>query len=230
MLQVPYFLAVLLLLFSSPSEQQQQQQQRKSRYLLLSVDNRALHPNVHDNHYVSMNAVITRAYALHHGYDYIYIEIVQDGLYEKVMAKYPGNIVTNQKEAADARSNVAKDIATAFHVGLKQFRAASWAKLPPLWHITMASLRAAASTASGSSSNTGDTAKTSTGPNNIVINDYDYIWYIDSDATVSPLRFNRTIDDAIAEWEHKRMVRDYYLRWNLSSPLAFFVCLLRVVS
>lgn len=30
-------------------------------------------------------------------------------------------------------TNVAKDEATAFHVGLLQFRAASWAKLPALW-------------------------------------------------------------------------------------------------
>ena len=27
-----------------------------------------------------------------------------------------------------------KDVATAYHVGLKQFRAASWAKLPALWY------------------------------------------------------------------------------------------------
>ena len=32
-------------------------------------------------------------------------------------------------------TNVAKDEATAFHAGLLQFRAASWAKLPALWYV-----------------------------------------------------------------------------------------------
>ena len=74
-------------------------------------------------------------------------------------------------------TSIAKDVATAFHVGLRQFRAASWAKLPPLWHLATAF---------------GDK--------------YDYIWYIDSDAVVSPLHLNRSIEAAVAEWEDHFMV------------------------
>lgn len=32
---------------------------------------------------------------------------------------------------------------------------------------------------------------------------YDYIWYIDSDATVSPLHMNTSIEEKIASWEQE---------------------------
>ena len=99
------------------------------------------------------------------------------------------------KEASDARNNVAKDVSTAFHVGLGQFRAASWAKLPPLWHIAVKT----------SGRNTDKYSMNSSlyveNLNGVHLKGvYDYVWYIDSDATVSPFRTNRSIDDAIDEW------------------------------
>ena len=111
---------------------------KKSRCLLVSVDNRKLSPKLNGADYVSLNAVITQAYAKYHNYDYIYIENSPDGLYDKATAKYSN--IANKQEASDARTNVAKDVASALHVGLKQFRAASWAKLPPLWYLTAISM------------------------------------------------------------------------------------------
>jgi hypothetical protein len=184
---VNVFAILLLVLQASHSSGQT----KKSRCLLVSIDNRNLNTNLEANDYVSMNAVITLAYAKKHNYDYLYIENGAEGLYEKVIGKYPD--VANQKEASDARANVAKDVATAYHVGLKQFRAASWAKLPPLWYITTESIKNLLTA----------TKETDTKP---AVGQYDYIWYIDSDATVSPLHMNQSIDDAVLDWESNRKV------------------------
>lgn len=58
-----------------------------------------------------------------------------------------------------------------FHPGYKYFRASSWAKLPPLWYLA-----------------------TEYGKH------YDYIWFVDSDAAPNPLRANRSVGDAIQQW------------------------------
>jgi hypothetical protein len=94
----------------------------------------------------------------------------------------------------------AKDIATAFHVGLKQFRAASWAKLPPLWYINrlayqgLPSEKERASTKKhGNHSNLSSSLLSLNGP-------YDYVWYIDSDAVISPFARHRTIPEIFQLW------------------------------
>ena len=82
--------------------QTSQSNEGRSKCLLVSIDNRALNTNLGTNDYVSMNAVVTRAYAKYHNYDYLYIENGAEGLYDKVISKYTD--VANQKEASDARS------------------------------------------------------------------------------------------------------------------------------
>jgi len=37
---------------------------------------------------------------------------------------------------------------------------------------------------------------------------YDYIWYLDSDATVSPLHFNLSIEQKLASWESESILRN----------------------
>ena len=57
---------------------------------------------------------------------------------------------------------------SAFHPGYKQYRASSWAKVPSVWH-----------------------AMTRFGDR------YDYIWFLDSDATINPRLAHRSLSDAL---------------------------------
>eukprot|EP00597_Dinobryon_sp_UTEXLB2267_P000119 CAMPEP_0170056928 /NCGR_PEP_ID=MMETSP0019_2-20121128/136_1 /TAXON_ID=98059 /ORGANISM="Dinobryon sp., Strain UTEXLB2267" /LENGTH=426 /DNA_ID=CAMNT_0010261529 /DNA_START=783 /DNA_END=2060 /DNA_ORIENTATION=- len=59
----------------------------------------------------------------------------------------------------------------AFHPGYKYFRASSWSKLPPLWLL-----------------------------NKEYGYLYDYIWFIDSDATPNPSYRNRSLSDSLRLW------------------------------
>eukprot|EP01033_Poteriospumella_lacustris_P008331 gene8331-6011_t len=142
-----------------------------SRCLIVTIDNRDLQPGYHDQHYLSMTAVINHAYATHHNYDFYYLQNDVSNLVSEALKKYPR--ATQDPMMLDGQ-HVAKDVASGFHVGLQQFRAASWAKLPALWYITKK-----------------------------LGHKYDYVWYIDSDAAVSPFAFNRSIDDAVRDWQRR---------------------------
>lgn len=137
----------------------------KKSCLLVNIDNRELSKNVHDNSYAPKTAVLNLDYAKRHGYDFLYVQNVVTDLESETRAKFPNADIIPPTDNA-------KDAATAFHVGLKQFRAASWAKLPALWHVT-----------------------TTVGM------DYEYIWYIDSDAAISPLHGDKSIEEQLKYWE-----------------------------
>lgn len=155
-----FLLSLLLLLSLSRGK-------GRSRCLLLSIDNRPLNQDVHSNHYPTVTALLNREYASFHGYDYLQLVNEVDDLEKSVHAKYT-------KYDAIPPTDNAKDAATAFHVGLHQFRAASWAKLPPLWDITRKF---------GSQ--------------------YDLIFYIDSDAVISPFYRNQSLDDLLDKWQDR---------------------------
>lgn len=137
---------------------------KNKKFLIVSVDNRELNPEVSANEYLSSTSVLTRDYAVYHGYDFVQVQDVLTDLVQEVKAKYP-------QHNDIPWTNNAKDAATAFHVGLKQFRAASWAKLPGIWYIV-------------------DT----------IGKDYEYLFYIDSDALLSPLHRNTSIEDKMNSW------------------------------
>lgn len=165
-----------------------------SRCLIVTIDNRDLQPGYHDQHYLSMTSVINHAYATYHNYDFYYLQNDVSNLVSEALKKYPK--ATQDPMMLDGQ-HVAKDVATGFHVGLQQFRAASWAKLPALWYITKK-----------------------------LGHKYDYIWYIDSDAAVSPFAFNRSIDDAVRDWQRREETHhDMVLLGNrdvTKSKLLFF--------
>ncbi|KAJ1440283.1 hypothetical protein B484DRAFT_415567, partial [Ochromonadaceae sp. CCMP2298] len=141
-----------------------------AKCLIVSIDNRPLSDSLYDNSYPAMTAVLNLAYAKHHGYDFLYVQNTIESLEAQTRARFPDADIVPPTDNA-------KDAATAFHVGLKQFRAASWAKLPALWHVT-----------------------TTVGAQ------YEYIWYIDSDAAVSPLQRHLSIEANIQRWEEHGMV------------------------
>jgi hypothetical protein len=92
----------------------------------------------------------------------------------------------------------AKDIATAFHVGLKQFRAASWAKLPPLWYINRLAYQGFPSDKDRSSTKKHGNHSNLSFPS--LSGPYEYVWYIDSDAVISPFARHRTIPEIFQVW------------------------------
>ena len=102
---------------------------KKKTCLIVSIDNRELSPNINDNQYPPMTAVLNLDYAKHHNYDFVYVQNVVTDLEKETRLMFPNSDIIPPTDNA-------KDAATAFHVGLKQFRAASWAKLPALWHVT----------------------------------------------------------------------------------------------
>lgn len=139
----------------------------KSKVLIVSVDNRKLNKNIDSNDCVTMTAVTNNNYAKYHGYDFMLLQSNIDNLLTDVAKKYFHH---NEEDTdPDLHVNNAKDAATAFHVGLLQYRAASWAKLPPLWYISKE-----------------------------IGSKYDYILYLDSDACISPIHQSISIDMLIA--------------------------------
>lgn len=146
---------------------------KKKYCLIVSVDNRKLLYGSHENHYPSMAAVLNHHYANFHGYDYVYVQNEINNFVESVYLKFSdknSESLLNQNSILEARHNT-KDMATSYHVGLKQFRAASWAKLPAIWHIVK---------------NYGHL--------------YENIWYIDSDAAISPFHLNKSLENTFQNW------------------------------
>lgn len=89
---------------------------------------------IQDPHYPTQTNVINRDYAVHQQYDFLYLKNDVSTLVPRIKAKYP-NAVEDEMMKTE---QVAKDVATGFNVHLQQYRAASWAKLPALWNITVA--------------------------------------------------------------------------------------------
>jgi hypothetical protein len=119
---VIFFLVIVVFVKSSLNA-------KKKTCLLVSVDNRELNPDLHDHSYASKTAVLNLAYAKYHNYDFLYVQNTVTDVEKDTRKQFPDADIVPPTDNA-------KDAATAFHVGLKQFRAASWAKLPALWHVT----------------------------------------------------------------------------------------------
>lgn len=153
------------------------------KVLILSVDNRDFNSDVGAVHYPSISAILNKHYADNHGYDFLYVRELIENLVTNVNKKYSSHNVIPPTDNH-------KDSASAFHVGLKQFRAASNAKLPGIWYAI----------------------------NQLKI-DYDYVFYVDSDAFISPYHINRTIDELLESETNKQSV----VRGNKNAVESLFV-------
>lgn len=141
-----------------------------AKVLIISADNRDFNKNVEVVHYPSVSALLNKKYADKNGYDFVQIRENIGNLVTEVKKMYPDHNIIPPTDNY-------KDTATAFHFGLKQFRAASNAKLPALWYaITHLPTK------------------------------YDWVFYIDSDAVISPYHFNRTIEDLLQECYDNKLV------------------------
>jgi len=137
----------------------------RSKYLIMSIDSRDLESDIAVASYVSVTAAINRAYCLHHSYDFLVFKVNASDLEMRVKSKY--RPVSDPPNA----NHDSKNLPSAFNIGLRQFRGATWAKVPVLWMVS-----------------------------HQYASQYEYIFMVDSDAAFNPLHINRTLDDAIAKW------------------------------
>jgi hypothetical protein len=82
---------------------------------------------------------------------------------------------------------------SSFHPGFMQFRASSWAKLPHVWH-----------------------ALTTYGHH------YDYIWFMDSDATINPKLRNRSLFDSMQMWKNDISSISWGVKDPFEADMMFF--------
>ncbi len=73
---------------------------------------------------------------------------------------------------------------------VKQLRSSSWSKLPQIWFAVKE-----------------------------VGHHYDYIWFFDSDATINPDFRNRSLSEALNEWDSSS---DVFVKWGPSPKIASF--------
>ena len=139
------------------------------KVLMVSVDSRVIKPVLEGKaeDYVSMIAVLQSDYASFHGYDYISFYADHEQLIKLFKEKYPESEIKT-KDFEENKYGYA-----SYHPGHKYFRASSWSKLPPLWHL-----------------------------NKEYGLYYDYIWFVDSDATPNPLYRNRSLGDSFQLWKN----------------------------
>jgi hypothetical protein len=78
------------------------------------------------------------------------------------------------KLGSDIRGTDAKYGMAVFHSGLKVGRASSWTKLPALWYLIT-----------------------------LLGEHYDYFWFLDSDATISPINSKRSLFDSLQIWKNE---------------------------
>jgi hypothetical protein len=171
------------------------------KVLLASIDNRDFDTDIRNIHYPSVCALLNKYYADYHGYDFVQVREVHENLEEEVKIKYSSYDTI-------PKTDNQKDAATAFHVGLKQFRAASWAKLPGIWS-TMMNYRPF------------QASSTSSGNNSLDLFYYDLIFYIDSDAFISPYYLNISIQHILRNAKHNNLVTRGSLN-PLESAFVFF--------
>ena len=160
----------------------------KIRVLLVVVDNRPLNSNWEETNYNTLSSFINKKYADAHSYGFLYVypEIQNtlehgDELFnttdppDENMIKLFKKYSLSPNALPDGYSHAdKKSRAVAFNVKFKTFRAASWAKILALWHILQ-------------SKN--------------IKNNYDYIWYLDSDVVFSTAKdkWAQSLDDFFAQ-------------------------------
>lgn len=143
------------------------------KVLVMVVDNRHLPDSIEGTHgFGGLVAVLQHNYCKEHGYDYIRVVNDKTHLRETTKAKYP-DVVKElfQDHVLDTIDNP-KHGFDVLHPGYLRARSSSWAKLPALWD---------AAVKYGSR--------------------YDYIWFMDSDATPNPMQKDLSLSDALAKWD-----------------------------
>ena len=143
------------------------------KVLVVVVDNRHLHNTLDSSSgFGSLVAVLQESYCKHHGYDYVRIVNDKTDLQKMVLEKYPK--VTEEIFQKDTLNSIGdpKHGFDVLHPGYLRARSSSWGKLPALWHVAEQ-----------------------------VGHRYDYIWFMDSDATPNPMQKDQSLSDAIAKWD-----------------------------
>jgi hypothetical protein len=145
------------------------------KVLVVVVDNRHLSDSIDGSKgFGSLVAVLQHNYCKHHNYDYVRIVNDKTDLHQQSVTKYP--TITEQLFQKDTLNSIGdpKHGYDVLHPGYLRTRSSSWGKLPALWHV----------------------AET-------LGHKYDYIWFMDSDATPNPMQKDLSLGDALVKWDAK---------------------------
>lgn len=143
------------------------------KVLVVVVDNRHLTDSIDATKgFGSLAAVLQHQYCKHHNYDYIRIVNDKTDLGRLTQERYPK--VPEQMFQKEALNSIwdTKHGFDVLHPGYLRARSSSWGKIPALWHVA---------------ETLGDR--------------YDYIWFMDSDATPNPMQKDLSLGDALAKWD-----------------------------
>ena len=160
----------------------------KIRALLITVENRGLVEDLTTSNYLSLSAVLNMQYAKRHSYDYMFIQGRMNYLRKSDIPLQDSSSISTTNEDSNhdhsmfkyiistynvslvglPHSRDSKHRISSFNIDLKQFRAASWSKLLVIWYLLQEPT---------------------------ISERYDYIFYLDSDAVLSPEASHRSLDD-----------------------------------
>lgn len=152
------------------------------KVLVVQVDSRELQlvsgngtdlREMHSANYNALSAVLAHRYCIRHGYDYLIVHPVVNVSHIMLELRRAGDARYSGLQASlgEAVSEDGRQAVGAFHKGLGQFRAVSWAKLPVMLLLLLQ-----------------------------VGQHYDLIWYIDSDIGISDASAGRSVQEKISAW------------------------------
>ena len=143
------------------------------KVLVMIVDNRHISDSINGSHgFSGLVAALQHNYCIQHGYDYIRVVNDKTDLHREVLAKYPKVVNERFQENVLTYLHDNKHGFDVLHPGYLRARASSWSKLPALW----------------------DAAER-------FGHRYDYIWFMDSDATPNPMQKDMSLGDALKKWD-----------------------------
>ena len=157
------------------------------KVLAIVVENRELDTDIgYTEAYNGVAAVLQENYCKKNGYDYVRLVNDRSNLANDVNSKYP-NVTKQQFQGGImATINNPKHGFDVLHTGYLRARSSSWGKLPAMWHTAVT-----------------------------LGHRYDYIWFMDSDATPNPMYKDRSLSDALREWDANTTQS---VKWGKTKP------------
>jgi hypothetical protein len=136
------------------------------KVLMISSDTRPIHKNLEKYDVISMSAALNQYYAEFNGYDFIKFTPEYESEEAKAILQRLNATFTDMPDRMGH---------SFYNAHLKQFRAASWHKVPLLLDLMVRCIKI-----------------------------YDYIWFLDSDAALNPNYAQRSLSDALSEWSSSK--------------------------
>jgi hypothetical protein len=183
--------------------------------LILMVDNRPFERDFHTNSsdsYVSRSCVMNFEYAKLHGYSFAVVRPEEVKITNEMQQKYflSEDAIFKQQEphlkTHVGWASAQKTQAASFNVQLRQFRASPWSRLPVIWLLSKLSKYVHHSqpfnNASSNNFHEHHKFKTNGTVDQLLMRNWKYILYMDSDAVINPEFFNQSLTANIDVWRN----------------------------